>query len=86
MFRPIYKNLLEVPVLLGSITPMILIGMYSTYLFFADFELINLIYFLAGYFIFNVMGITAGFHRYFGHKSYILTNKWKERLDRKSVV
>ena len=38
MFRPIWKNLLEVPVLLGVITPMILIGIYATDLFFANFE------------------------------------------------
>jgi stearoyl-CoA desaturase (delta-9 desaturase) len=80
MFRPIWKNLLEVPVLLGVITPMILIGIYATYSFFANFELANVFYFLTGYFIFNVLGITAGYHRYFCHKSYVLESKWKHRL------
>ena len=80
MFKPIYKNLISVPVLLGSITPMILIGLYSTYLFFENFQLINLAYFISGYIIFNVFGITLGYHRYFGHKSFLLTSKWKERF------
>ena len=57
MFRPIWKNLLEVPVLLGVITPMILIGIYATYSFFANFELANVFYFLTGYFIFNVLSV-----------------------------
>lgn len=80
MFKPIWKNLLEVPVLSGIITPILVIGTYSLYLFFLEFKLINFLYFVLGYIVFNILGITAGYHRYFCHKSFLLKSKWKQRF------
>lgn len=78
-FNPIYKNLLLVPNLLLVVCPIILLGGYSFIDLLINFEYYKLFYLLAGYFIFMVMGITAGYHRYFSHKSFTV-NPWKRKL------
>jgi stearoyl-CoA desaturase (delta-9 desaturase) len=80
MFRPIYKNLIEVPILLGVVVPMIIIGSYAGYTLVTDFQWSNFFLTLVGYFVFMIMGITVGYHRYFCHNSFVLNNKWKRRF------
>jgi stearoyl-CoA desaturase (delta-9 desaturase) len=48
-------------------------------MFITDFSYDKLVFFIIGYIFFNIMGVTAGLHRYFCHKSFKI-NKWKERL------
>lgn len=80
MFRSIYNNLIEVPVLTGTVIPILAFGSYAAYSFLTNFTLYNLMLVLSGYFIFMILGITMGYHRYFCHKSFILNSKWKERI------
>jgi stearoyl-CoA desaturase (delta-9 desaturase) len=80
MFRPIYKNLLEVPILLGVVIPILTIGSYALYEMITNFQWSHLLLTTVGYFVFMIMGITIGYHRYFCHKSFVLTNPWKERF------
>jgi stearoyl-CoA desaturase (delta-9 desaturase) len=79
MFNPILKNLKEVPNLLLILTPTLLLGMWACYDIVANYEHIKLIYFLLGYFVINIIGVTAGLHRYFSHRSF-KASKWKERF------
>ena len=79
MFNPIVKNLTTIPNLLIITIPIYILGLYATYHFFTDFTTTKLIYFVLGYFFFNIIGVTAGLHRYFSHKSF-KASKWKERL------
>ena len=53
MFRPIYKNLIEVPILLGVVVPMILLGSYAGYTLLTDFQWSNLFLTFLGYFDFD---------------------------------
>lgn len=80
MFRPIYKNLLELPILAGVVLPILFVGTYAGYTLITNFQWINLLLTAIGYFVFMIMGITIGYHRYFCHKSFVLTSKWKERF------
>jgi len=79
LFIPIKQNLLLTKNLWLITMPLYLIGAFAGYMFFAEFEIYKLVMFVLGYFFFNVIGITAGFHRYFSHKSFRVS-KWKERL------
>ena len=79
MFISIKDNLRLTPNLLLITTPMLVLGSLCLYWLITDFTWLKLAYFAAGYFFFNIIGITAGFHRYFSHKSFKVT-KWKERL------
>ncbi len=79
MFIPIKDNLKLTPNLLLITTPIWLIGIFSAYLLATDFALYKLLWVIAGYIFFNIIGITAGFHRYFSHKSFKVS-KWKERF------
>jgi stearoyl-CoA desaturase (delta-9 desaturase) len=80
MFRSIYNNLIEVPVLTGTVIPILAIGSYAAFNLILNFELYNLMLVVLGYFVFMILGITVGYHRYFCHKSFILKSKWKERI------
>ena len=42
LFRPIYKNLLEVPILIGVVIPMLVLGSYAGYNLITDFQWGNL--------------------------------------------
>jgi len=79
LFNPILKNLVTVPNLTVITIPMIVLGTYGLYDIFTNFEYIKLIYLMLGYFYVNVIGVTAGLHRYFSHKSFKV-GKWRERL------
>ena len=79
MFIPIRKNLLLTANLTLITSPIWILGLASLYLLAVDFEIYKLALFLGGYFFFNILGITAGFHRYFCHKSFKVS-KWKEFL------
>ena len=81
MFKPIYKNLISLPNnLIGVVIPMFIFGIYGLFTMITQFEWINLIYFLSGYFVFMIMGITIGYHRYFCHKSFVITSNWKKQV------
>lgn len=79
LFRPIYKNLLNEPVLTVVVMPILIFGLYSIYNLITNFQWTNLFLFFIGYFIVYVLGVTIGYHRYFSHKSFKLS-KWKERV------
>lgn len=74
MFNPIIKNLKENLTLLIITIPTIILGFYSLINLFFNFNWILIWYFLMGYFFINIIGVTAGLHRYFSHKSF-KTNK-----------
>jgi len=78
-FIPIRKNLFLTDNLIFITTPIWIIGMIAAYLFVTDFTVYKLALACGGYFFFNILGITAGYHRYFCHKSFKV-GKWKERL------
>ena len=80
IFNPIHENILLVPNLIFVVLPIISIGLYSIVDMFINFEYYKLYYFLAGYFVFMIMGVTAGYHRYFSHKSFVLNKLWKRQL------
>jgi stearoyl-CoA desaturase (delta-9 desaturase) len=79
MFNPIIKNLKEIPNLILITIPMIFFGMFGIYDFFVNYENIKLVYFILGYILINIIGVTAGLHRYFSHRSF-KAKKWKEWL------
>ena len=70
MFKPIIKNLIEVPNLSLIVVPKWIFGSYALYLLITAFSWANLFLVLAGYFVFMILGITIGYHRYFCHKSF----------------
>ena len=80
MFKSIRQNMVEQPGLSGVLIPIVVVGTYATIMFFAEFTLAKLGLFALGYFVFMIMGITIGFHRYFCHKSFLIKSKWKERF------
>lgn len=77
LFNPILQNLKEIPNLSIITIPTILLGLYACFNFVTDFTLLKLAYFILGYFVINMIGVTAGLHRYFSHKSFKV-GKWKE--------
>jgi fatty-acid desaturase len=77
MFNPITKNLKENKSLLIITIPTMVLGCYALVNLLLNFELVFLIYFLFGYFVINIIGVTAGLHRYFSHKTYKVS-AWKE--------
>lgn len=79
MFISIRENLKLTPNLLLITIPIWIVGLISAFLFVTEFTWVKLAYVAAGYFFFNILGITAGFHRYFCHKSFRVS-LWKERL------
>lgn len=79
MFISIKKNLLQVPNLSLVVIPKIFFGLMALYLLIVDFKLLHVIYFAFGYFVFMILGITIGYHRYFCHKSFT-ANKIIEKL------
>lgn len=79
MFNPITKNLKEIPDLLLVTIPMIALGVYGIIDLLLNYENLKLLYILLGYFCINIIGVTAGLHRYFSHRSF-KAGKWKERL------
>lgn len=80
MFKSIRQNMIEQPGLSGVLIPILVFGTYATIMFFLEFTLAKLGLFALGYFVFMIMGITIGFHRYFCHKSFLIKSKWKERF------
>jgi fatty-acid desaturase len=79
MFTPIRKNLIETPGLAIITIPTLLLGSWAFYSFISDYSNIKLLYFLLGYLIINIIGVTAGLHRYYSHKTFTVS-KWKERF------
>jgi fatty-acid desaturase len=79
MFLPIYQNLKKNSSLLLITIPIMVLGIYGLYDLLMNFTYIKLIFVLLGYFLINVVGVTAGLHRYFSHKSFRIS-KWKENI------
>lgn len=79
LFNPIIKNLREVPNLSIITIPTILLGLYASASLVTSFTWLHLLYFIMGYFFINVIGVTAGLHRYFSHKTFRIS-KGKERI------
>ncbi len=77
MFNPILKNLRENPNLLTITIPIIIIGLFASYTLFTDFTWHKLLLVSLGYVFINMIGVTAGLHRYFSHKSF-KASRWKE--------
>lgn len=80
MFTTFRQNFFTLPIISGVLIPMLVFGTYATIMFFVDFSMYKLQLFGLGYFIFMIMGITVGYHRYFCHKSFVLNGKWKPRF------
>lgn len=70
MFLPITTNLKTNKSLLTVTIPIILFGIYGLFDLIEKFSYTNIVLFTLGYFVINVIGVTAGLHRYFSHKSY----------------
>ncbi len=79
LFNPIIKNLKEVPNLSIITIPTILLGLYAIFSLITNFTLLHFLYFVIGYFVVNVVGVTAGLHRYFSHNTFKVS-VWKERI------
>lgn len=79
MFLPITTNLKNNKSLLMITIPIILLGMYGIFDLVTNFTYTKLLLIALGYFVFNVVGVTAGLHRYFSHKSYKVSG-WKETV------
>jgi fatty-acid desaturase len=59
----------------GGLIPLHTFGLYAAYEVYAGyFNTINWLYLGVGYFCIMLLGITAGFHRLFSHKSYTTYN------------
>jgi stearoyl-CoA desaturase (delta-9 desaturase) len=79
-FNPIYKNILTVPNLGLVVIPILVFGIYALTQLIINFEFLNLSYFLLGYFLFMIVGVTTGYHRYFSHKSFVINKTWKKKI------
>lgn len=70
MFNPILKNLKENHSLIIITLPMIAMGLFAGYSLAISFSWDKLLLVCLGYFFINIIGVTAGLHRYFSHKSF----------------
>jgi len=77
MFNPILKNLKENPNLLVITIPIIVIGLFASYTLVTDFTWYKLFLLSLGYIFINIIGVTAGLHRYYSHKSF-KASRWKQ--------
>lgn len=79
MFLPILKNLKTNLSLITVTLPIMILGIYGLVNLIIDFTFTKLLFALFGYFVITVVGVTAGLHRYFSHKSYRIS-EWKENI------